>query len=91
MRSRASSEGEDAGPDKEQITIKWKDVHLSVQRGSAKQQKTILGPVDGEFRRGTLNYIVGTSGAGKSTLMKILSMRSSFDNATLEGAVHYCQ
>ena len=95
-RTRMSSvfqsvtEEEDAGPATEQITIKWKDVHLRVQRGGAKQQNSILGPIDGEFRRGTLNFIVGTSGAGKSTLMKILSMRSSFDNATLEGAVHYC-
>eukprot|EP00041_Stephanoeca_diplocostata_P039350 m.1617738 g.1617738 ORF g.1617738 m.1617738 type:complete len:2354 (-) comp25374_c0_seq4:3729-10790(-) len=76
----------------EHITIRWKNLHLSATHAATAGGVTsLLGPIDGELSRGTLNYVVGPSGAGKSTLMKILSMRRGIpEGFELHGGVNYC-
>lgn len=76
----------------EHITIRWKNLHVVAARPTtAHGAVSLLGPIDGELTRGTLNYVVGPSGAGKSTLMKILSMRRGVPPGfVLEGGVNYC-
>ncbi|XP_035724544.1 ATP-binding cassette sub-family G member 1-like isoform X1 [Vespa mandarinia] len=51
----------------------------------ARERKTILRNISGDFRPGELTAIMGASGAGKTTLMDILAgfITSSFDGSVI--------
>ncbi|DBA00883.1 TPA: hypothetical protein N0F65_008526 [Lagenidium giganteum] len=70
-----------------QLTLEWKNLHLSVPIKNSKskevEEKQILKGVNGVARPGELLVIMGPSGAGKSSLLDCISAR----NHGVRGAV----
>jgi len=70
------------------LEVRFKDLEFVVKSRSSGAPQTILGPLDGTLKKGSLNFIVGASGSGKSTLLKVLCQRP-VGNGQVKGTVEY--
>ena len=69
---------------REKIMIAWRSVTLFASKSiyeirsvrDIHESKLILRDLNGQFRFGTLNALMGPSGAGKTSLLKVLNGRS---------------
>ncbi|PSN48090.1 hypothetical protein C0J52_03441 [Blattella germanica] len=57
----------------QQLNIEFRNLCYSVRTKKAKEEKTILRGINGQFRCGSLTAILGPSGAGKTSLLNIIS------------------
>lgn len=82
-RERSIKEIEFENFSKGKISIAWRHLSLFTQEtifekaasADADGRRLILNDLNGYFRFGTLNALMGTSGAGKTTLLKVLNGR----------------
>lgn len=71
----------------ESVNLSFKNISYSVKKTLFSKEKIkILKNVNGEFKSGKLNAIIGSSGAGKSTLLNILS---GFITKNVEGGIYH--
>ncbi|MBB5885490.1 cyclic peptide export ABC transporter [Xanthomonas sp. LMG 8992] len=76
--------GEDIGPSQEAprawSSVRFEDVRYHYD-GTGKD--FAVGPLDLEFRKGEISFIVGGNGSGKSTLGKLLTLHYRADGGTI--------
>ena len=71
------------------ICIGWRNLDYSVKLSCQRGVKHILCSLNGSFRFGTLNGLMGPSGAGKTTFLNVLSGQVPFDNLGRGSEMYY--